>query len=337
MTISNNKNRMIETYSSIYEKLYKFDKKYVKIKQQLIKKNLKELNIYNYKELEVMDVGTGIQAYIFYLLKFKKIFHYDLNPIPVNNINKLKKQNFKSEVKNFNKDKLKIKFDLIYLYGVVHHIKNYKFFLKNILKNVKKEGKIFIRIYRSGSFSFFIVDFLRKIITNLNDFNEYLQKMESRSEPDDIISDLYDDIFVPNLYLFSINNLIENFKRNGFKLIFNSQYTTYNHASHHNIQGISLGFKNYQSKSDLIYNFNIKHVDQVLDIKYKEQYILNNIKLMKKIICNKSKFKREDIYKLTVVMYKASQGLHHKKNFSSKQNHKILKKILESFIKLHQK
>ena len=195
----------------------------------------------------------------------------------------------------------------------------------------RKKGKIFIRIYRSGSFSFFIVDFLRKIIINLNDFNEYLQKTESRSEPDDIISDLYDDIFVPNLYLFSINNLIENFKRNGFKLIFNSQYTTYNHASHHNIQGISLGFKNYQSKSDLIYNFNIKHVDQVLDIKYKEQYILNNIKLMKKIICNKSKFKREDIYKLTVVMYKASQGLHHKKKFFFKTKSQNSKKDFRKF------
>lgn len=239
-----------------------------------------------------MDVGTGIQAYVFYLLKFKKIFHYDLNPIPVNNINQLKIKNFKSEIKNFNRDKLKIKFDLIYLYGVVHHIKNYKFFLKNILKNVKKNGKIFIRIYRSGSFSFFIVDFLRKIITNLNDFDEYLQKTQSRSEPDDIISDLYDDIFVPNLYLFSINNLIKNFKRNGFKLIFNSQYKTYNHASYHDIQGISLGFQNCRSKSDLIYKFNINHVDQVLDIKYKEQYIINNIKLMKKIICNKSEFKK---------------------------------------------
>lgn len=34
MRISDNKNRMIETYSSIYKKLYKFDKKYVKIKKK---------------------------------------------------------------------------------------------------------------------------------------------------------------------------------------------------------------------------------------------------------------------------------------------------------------
>ena len=72
---------------------------------------------------------------------------------------------------------------------------------------------------------------------------------------------------------------------------------------------LALVFKIVHSKSDLIYNFNIKHVDQVLHIKPKEQYILNNIELMKKIICNKSKFKRKDIYiKLTAVMYKASQG-----------------------------
>lgn len=335
--MSNNKKRMIDTYSSIYDKLYKFDKKYIKKKKEVIKKNLKELKIHNYQNLKVMDVGTGIQGYIFYLLKFKKIFHYDLNPIPIKNINSLNLKNFKSELKNFNKDKLKIKFDLIYLYGVVHHIKIYKFFLKNILKNVNKDGKIFIRIYRSGSFSFFIVDFLRKIMTNLKSFNNFLQKNEIRSEPNDVISDLIDDIFVPNLYLFSIDNLIKNFKRNGFKLIFNSKYKYYNHVSHHSIQGISLGFQNCRSLSRLSYNFNIKHVDQILDIKYKEPYILDNIKLMKKIISNKRNYKKEDIYKFTVDIYKISQGLHHKKKISSKQNHEILNKILKNFIRMQKK
>jgi len=335
--MSNNKKRMIQTYSSIYEKLYQFDKRHIKKKIGIIKKNLKELKIYNYKDLKVMDVGTGIQGYIFYLLKFKKIFHYDLNPIPVNNINSLKLKNFKSELKNFNKDKLKSKFDLIYLYGVLHHIKNYKYFLKNIINNVNKDGKIFIRIYRSGSFSFFIVDFLRKIINDLDDFYNFVEKNESRSEPDDIISDLIDDIFVPNLYLFPINNLIKNFERNGFKLIFNSKYKCYDHNSNRSTQGISLGFQNCRNSSNLTSNFRIKHVDQIFSINYKEKYILDNINLIKKIINEKNKFKKKDIYKFVIETYKISQGIHHKQNFSSKKNHKILNKFLKSFIRLRKK
>lgn len=39
--MSNNKNRMIQTYSSIYEKLYQLDKKYIKKKKGVIKKTSK--------------------------------------------------------------------------------------------------------------------------------------------------------------------------------------------------------------------------------------------------------------------------------------------------------
>ena len=128
--LSNNK-KIIKTYNTIYEKLYRFDKQHLKKRKKIIQKNLKEIKITNYKDLQVMDVGTGIQGYAFYLLNFKKIFHYDLNSKPVKNINALNINNFKSEIKDFNRDTIKRKFDLIYLYGVLHHIKKYKYFLNN--------------------------------------------------------------------------------------------------------------------------------------------------------------------------------------------------------------
>jgi len=332
--LSNNK-KIIKTYNSIYEKLYQFDKKHVKKRKKTIKKNLKEIKITNYKDLQVMDVGTGIQGYVFYLLNFKKIFHYDLNPKTKKNINALNIKNFKSEIKDLNRDTIKHKFDLIYLNGIIHHIKKYKYFLNNIINNLTVKGKIFFRIYRSGSFAFFIVDFLRKIITDLEGFNNFILKNYKRSEPDDIISDIIDDIFVPNLYLFDVNALINDFQRNGFKLIFNSKYKKYDHSSNISNQGISLCFQNIRSPNDLKHSFNIKHVDQIQDIIYKEQYILNNIKLINLIIKNKNRFKREHIYKFAIQVYRNSQGLHHKQRRSSIQNHKNLNKILKSFINNH--
>ena len=329
----NNNKEIIKTYNSIYEKLYSFDRSHVKKRKKVILKNLKEIKIKNFYNLDVMDVGTGIQGYVFYLLKFKNIFHYDLNPKPVRNINKLKIKNFKSQIKDLNKDTIKRKFDLIYLYGVVHHIKDYNFFLNNIIKNLKPNGKIFLRIYRSGSLAFFIVDFLRKIIINKKEFVKFCIKNLNKSEPDDLASDLIDDIYVPNLKLFDVQNLINEFKKNGFDLLFSSKFKRYNHNSNISSQGISVSFKKRMKLKDKIQGFKVKFVDQNNDIIYKEKYILDNIKLIKHIIKNKKKINPKNIYKFAIEIYKVSQGLHHKQKISSEQSHKKINEVLKKFIK----
>lgn len=330
-----NNKKIIETYNRIYEKLYRFDKKHVNKRKKTIKKNLKEIKVTNYKNLTVMDIGTGIQSYVFYLLNFKRIFHYDLNPRPVRTINALGIDNFKSELKDLSRETLVHKFDLIYLNGILHHIKKYKYFLNNIINNLTTKGKIFFRIYRSGSFAFFTVDFLRKIITNLEEFDNYILRNEKTLEPDDTISDMIDDLFVPNLYLFNVNNLINDFKKNGFKLIYKSKHKDYDHSSKNSNQGISLCFQNSKSQKKSKHNFTIKHLDQIQDITYKEHYILNNIKLINQIIKNINRVKKDHIFKFAVHVYKNSQFPHHKKKRSSIQNHKNLNIILKNFIRNH--
>ena len=325
-----NNEEIINTYNNIYEKLYSFDKLHLKKRKKTILKNLREIKFKNFKNSEVMDVGSGIQGYIFYLLKFKKIFHYDLNPAPVKNINSLNIKNFKSKINDFNKDIIKKKFNLIYLYGVVHHIKKYNFFLNNIIKNLKTDGKIFLRIYRSGSFSFFIVDFLRKIIANKKDFLKFVLMNHKKSEPDDIVSDLIDDIYVPNLKLFDVKNLIYNFKKNGFNLFFNSKFKEYDHNSHVSTQGISLCFKKNKNVS---HDFNVKNMDQIKDIHYKEKYILDNINLIRLIIKNKKKISNKNLYKFAVEIYTASHYLNKKQKITSRQNHKKINEIIKRFIR----
>lgn len=70
---------MIETYSLIYQDLYNHDKRLLQIKKKVIRKNLREANITQFDKMNVMDVGTGIQSYIFHLLKFKSVSHFDIN------------------------------------------------------------------------------------------------------------------------------------------------------------------------------------------------------------------------------------------------------------------
>ena len=90
---------------------------------------MREAKVYQFNKLDVMDVGTGIQSYILHLLKFKTISHFDINYNAIENLNNLKIPNLVSVYKDLNYEKINKKFDLIYLYGVLHHIKNYEFFL----------------------------------------------------------------------------------------------------------------------------------------------------------------------------------------------------------------
>lgn len=332
--IDNNHKQMLETYNLIYQDLFKHDKRLLEIKKKVIKRNLREAHISEFDQLDVMDVGTGIQSYILHLLKFKSISHYDINQNAIKKINKLKIPNLTSEYKDLNYEKIDKEFNLIYLYGVLHHIKNYNFFLNNIINNLKIGGKIFLRVYRSGSFAFYIVNFLRKFLSR-NEFLRMLNKKSNNIRADSLYADFCDDVLVPNLYLFDINNLISNFKDHGLKLIFNSPFKEYDHAGGKNKQGISLCFQKTSSTINIKSNFRVSCVDQLNSINYDESYITQNNLLLKFILKNKNKLDTETKFKIAVSLYKSSQTLHAKKYLNQKSNHGFLNfkllKILETF------
>jgi len=170
-TEDKNSKEIIKTYSLIYKDFYNFDRQQIKNKKKVILKNLRQAKIYKFNNKQIMDVGTGIQSYVFSLLGFKKIYHYDINPIPVKKLNSLK-SSIVSKQLHLGKQKLDRKFDFIYISGVIQHVKNYNYFLENVDQYLNKNGKVFFRIYRSGSFAWFIVEFLRKFIFEKN----YLKK-----------------------------------------------------------------------------------------------------------------------------------------------------------------
>ncbi len=326
-----NHKQMIETYNLIYQDLYSHNKRLLQIRKKVIKKNLREAQITNFEKLDVMDVGTGIQAYILHLLKFKNINHYDINSNAIEKLNNLKIPNLTSEYKDLNYEKINKKFDLIYLYGVLHHIKSYNNFLNNIINNLKNNGKIFLRIYRSGSFAFYIVDFIRKF-SDRGDFLNLLKKKTKNIEADSIYADFIDDVLVPNLYLFDINSLISNLNSHGLKLIFNSDFKDYDHSGGKQIQGISLCFQKKSAYKETKKSFNIDCVDQLKSLNYKESYIIQNNLLLDFILKNKKRVDKVSKFKFCISLYKLSQTLHAKEYLSQKQNHKKLNNYLLKFI-----
>lgn len=332
--IDNNHKQMLETYNLIYQDLYSHDKRLLEIKKKVIKRNLREAQISEFDQLDVMDVGTGIQSYILHLMKFKSVSHYDINQNAIKKINKLKIPNLVSEYKDLNYEKINKEFNLIYLYGVLHHIKNYNFFLNNIINNLKIGGKIFLRIYRSGSFAFYIVNFLRRFLTR-NEFLRMLNKKSNNIRADSIYADFCDDVLVPNLYLFDVNDLISNFNNHNLTLIFHSPFKDYDHAGGKNKQGISLCFEKNASNKSMQSNFNISCVDQLNSINYAENYIIQNNLLLNFILKNKNKIDTETKFKFCISLYKSSQTLHAKKYLNQKANHEALNikllKILKTF------
>ena len=283
-----NRKQMIETYDLIYQNLYNHDKRLLQIREKVIRKNLREAKVSQFNKLDVMDVGTGIQSYIFHLLKFKSVSHFDINYNAIENLNNLKISNLVSVYKDLNYERINKKFDLIYLYGVLHHIKNYEFFLNNIINNLKNNGKIYLRIYRSGSFAFYIVDFLRKFV-NRNDFLNILKEKSKNIRADSILADFMDDVLVPNLYLFDVNSLISNFNNHGLKLVFNSPFKSYDHSGGKQIQGISLCFQKNSIPKNLKKSFKVECVDQLKSVNYLESYIIQNNLLLDFIFKNKKK------------------------------------------------
>ncbi len=197
------------------------------------------------------------------------------------------------------------------MYGVLHHIKNYNFFLDNIINNLDINGKIFLRIYRSGSYAFYIVNFLRKFLSR-NDILKILKEKQKNIRADSLYADFCDDVLVPNLYLFNVNDLVLNFNAFGLKLIFNSPFKEYDHGGGKDKQGISLCFQKTSRKKNVSKKFEVKCVDQLQSIDYSESYIIQNNMLLDFILKNKKKIDKYTKYKFSMDLYKSSQTLHAK-------------------------
>lgn len=223
-----------ETYALVFKKNYTYDKDTLDYSIGLLEKDLNKLGIKDFKELNnytALNVGTGSESIALANLGAKKTYHLDVSNVAVDSLKKYIKDNnitnissnlfdlCSNEEMNFIDEKC----ELIYLNGVLQHLYNPSNAMRNVYNSMKKDGRIFIRTYRNESWLFFMVALLRTIF-KYSDVRDLLECCIRRADNKDIYSDLFvcemfDDIFVPVINIYSYFDLKKFFESIGFEEI----------------------------------------------------------------------------------------------------------------------
>ena len=339
---------MTKTYQDTYQDRYDLNPKLVTYYKKILKKNLKEMkiSIKDLKNMTVLNVGTGLESVIFHILGAKKVYHCDISPKAHRSVKKHKKKYNRLFSKQIDlcSEKLIVpeKIDIIYLYGVFHHFNNPKFALQNLMNVLNSNGRIFIRNYSSGSMLFFIADYVRKFIPRNKQFlikKNFLKrfgkfKSNHRFWDSNFITYLYSDLCVdhscvPSLNLFNANKFQKYFEFHNFQNLNKKNYPNYFHKDYLNKSLLmqSFIFKNLNKKKIFLKKEFLKSEDQ-LKIKYKENFIKNTVKIMKK---NVQKFRKLNLNKKINLLIDLSY-IGNVYRF-----HKLYSKIKDDFFKLNYK
>lgn len=229
-----------ETYALVFKKNYTYDMDTLNYSRALLEKDLHRLGINNLEELKnysAINVGTGSESIALSQLGTKMTYHLDVSNVAVNSLKKYISDNNIDNIttnlfdlcSNNKMDFIKEKCDIVYLNGVLQHLYNPLNAMVNIANAMKKEGRIFIRTYRNESWLFFMVALLRTIF-KYTDVKSLIECCIRRNNDKNIYSDLFvcemfDDIFVPVINIYSYQSLSEFFQKLGFEKIEISEQT----------------------------------------------------------------------------------------------------------------
>jgi hypothetical protein len=318
-----------KTYFDIYTHLYQKKNYAYNLRKKIILKNLREIKFKIKKNFIAANIGTGLESSILKELGFSRVYNYDI----INRKNFYTKEIIFKKIDFCKKNNIKLKFDLIYLYGVIHHFYDINRGLNNILKLTKLNSVVFFRIYRSGSLKFFIVCFARLLLekfTQKEIISSIQKNVKNNKKMNSFYSNLIDDLSVPILLLLNIKDIDNFFLKNGFKKIYsNNNIKKYLHSTPRiSSEGTSLAYK--KIRINKIFKKKISHINQ-LEIHYDESYIKLTVNLMKKVLLNKENFSINQLMNLIISLYKLSDASNSVK-LSQKKNHFIIKKKLNFFI-----
>lgn len=343
----NHDERMRAVYEKIYTDCYLFQTDAINYAKKMITKNLAEaeISIDELKTLNVLNVGPCREAKVFADLGAKNVYHFDISDVAVNSLNELKKNGRYTNLHTMATDicipnslSTKHKVDFVYLAGVLHHLYNPRQAIKNIFNCISNKSKLFFRIYRSGAFTYYNVEFIRKII-DYSWMDEVYKEAENIKSLQSDIPDgrhnsirtvLHDDFFVPVIHLFNPIELDNFFNACTFTNINDKDYEKYNHSR---IEPWSQG-RSQIYKSDK-FNNSIEipkkfpgNTDQLDGISYSEECIKRTNLMMREIIENKTQYSRSQLIKLAIRIYPHS--LLNRKTYkkSCYENHNVLQEYL---------
>ena len=210
---------------------------------------------------------------------------------------------------------------------------------------------MFLSLYRSGSFVFFVADFIRKFISfeDRHEVDIFAKKFsfdihgklqgESQGNVNQerfhsLYSCMWDDFFVPKLGLYTIKGLHDYFNYYGFAPLkyCDRDFREYNHID----SGIAF-------QSPLLYlertrEADIKniaptafplHIDQMYDIIYNENYINHTIKLMEAFLEKAKKLTQEIKIDAALKMYSIAHKEYGKKDNEASQRHMDIQAVLK--------
>jgi len=147
-----------------------YDKKVIDSYISVVAGDLSKLDINSINGMHVMDVGSGRQTLALNKLGAKFVTHYDISKSNIknfktylkkNNIKKIKSKHIDICKKNFNQGD---KYDLVYLQGIIQHVKNPKQAIINIASSCKYKSKIWFYYYQVGSIHQLYAEMYRSIL-----------------------------------------------------------------------------------------------------------------------------------------------------------------------------
>ncbi len=351
--------QMTAVYGNIYKDYFTFEANVMQQARNFILRNLERFGIAptELQSMNILNVGTGRESLVFHELGAKSIFHFDISNKSVEALTKLKKANIKTKQLDIcGAEELGIdeKIDFVYLHGVLIHLHDPALAMDRILRVLDRRGKMFLSLYRSGSFAFFVVDFIRKFIS-FGDWGKVDQLFEKKFSCNikgklqgescgkvnevrfhTLYSCMCDDFFVPKCGLYSVKELHDYFQRNGFAPLrdCDRDFRDYDHMD----SGIT-----YQSPLFYLERITRKGeetitdfpcpIDQMKDIPYKEGYILNTIALMRTFLENASEMTQERKVAVALDLYHFAHKEYSRTTDTARQRHLDIQAVLKKALK----
>jgi len=177
----------------------------------------------------VMDVGTGLYGLGFQRLG-SVVEHHDVSTRTVAALRRYAASRGYSRLQSFCTDLVREPltqehFDLIYLCGVFQHFSQPSQAFTNLARALKVGGYLYMDIYRSGRWRWFVVDVLRQVVERaflydlLSRFVEFVALGRRHSFHLRQVELLVDDLFVENVHLFHPDDVVEDARELGLQIV----------------------------------------------------------------------------------------------------------------------
>ncbi|MBF0146082.1 MAG: class I SAM-dependent methyltransferase [Magnetococcales bacterium] len=154
----------------------------------------------------IFDVGTGWQALTFIELGAREVHHRDLSSAQVDALNREMTRRGIGNLHSRQGDlcspwDVDGAFDLIFLLGVFHHLADPGAMLEQALERLKPGGSLYLRLYRSGTWSRWLTAHLRPVAATLSPSlmeRVYTLQFPLELERDgSFLGNMLDDLFTP--------------------------------------------------------------------------------------------------------------------------------------------